>query len=355
MEALLQKLLNSQGEGCVTIIANTHRIRTAIKQDELTVKNLAREAEERLLALYKKSFAQPIIDNIYQALSSIDFSQNLEALMIFAGPTLSEFITLPTEVRNRVIIDKTFATRDLIRAISEAPFYYVLVLSRKRARLIVAHGDKAVEELGHPFPIENIDYERLRSQLPPDRLTASAIEGFFHEVDKTVAAVLKHKPRQLIIAARVRNFALYEKICSTPEMIIGNATLKSDDQKAQAIISEAWPVAVKMLKDFNKKRLKELEKAISSGKFLNDYNDVWEALNAGRGRILFVKKGFHQPAAFVNGRVALIEKVVKDAKGIVEDIIDEMIEQALAHGGEVVYVDGPGLDPYNGIALVTRY
>ncbi len=51
MEALLQKLLNSQGEGCVTIIANTHRIRTAIKQDELTVKNLAREAEERLLAL----------------------------------------------------------------------------------------------------------------------------------------------------------------------------------------------------------------------------------------------------------------------------------------------------------------
>ena len=355
METLLQKLLSSQGEGCVTIIASTHRVRSGIRQDELAVKNLAREAEERLLTLYEKSFAQPIIENIHKAIASIDFSKNLEALMIFAGPTVSEFITLATEVKNRVVIDRTFATRDLIRAISEAPTYFVLVLSRKRARLILAYGGNAVEETGHPFPIENVDYERLRSQLPPDRLTASAVEGFFHQVDKALAAVLKKKPRPLIVAAGERNFALFEKICSTPEMIVGNLPLKSDQQKAHAIVAEAWPLAVKLLQEYNKERIKELEKAISSGKFLNDYNEVWEALTSGRGRVLFVKKGFHQPAAFSNGRVALIEKAVKDAKGVVEDIIDEMIEQALAHGGEVMYVSGPELDPYNGIALITRY
>lgn len=355
MDALLQKLLNTQGEGCVTIIAGTHRVRTGIKQDELVVKNLAREAEERLLAQYEKSFAEPIIQNIHKAIASIDFSRNFEALMIFAGPALSEYITLSTEVKNRVVIDKTFATRDLIRAISETPSYYVLVLSRKRARLIEAHGDKAIEERGQPFPIENQDYERLRSQLPPDRLTTSAVEGFFRQVDKAVVSVLKNKMRPLIVAAGVRNYALFEKICSTPEVIIGNIPLKSDEHKAHAVVAEAWPLAVKMLQEYNKGRIKELEKAISSGKFLNDYNEVWEALVSGRGRVLFVKKGFHQPAIFTNGRLALVEKVVKDANGVVEDIIDEMIEQALAHGGEVVYVIGSELDSYNGIALVVRY
>lgn len=355
MEALLQKLLSAQGEGCVTIIAPTHRIKTGIRQDELAVKNLVREAEERLLGLFDKNFAQQIMDNLHKVIASIDFSHNLDALMIFASPAIAEYITLPTEVRARVVIDKTFATRDLIRAISELPSYYVLVLTRKLARLIYAAGDKVVEEAGSPFPIENQDYERLRSQLPPDRVTASAVEGFFHEVDKAVASVLKHRPRPLIVAAATRNFSLYEKISSHKDLIVGSIPLKSDTQRAHAVVSEAWPVAVRMLQEYNKGRLKELEEAISAGRFLNDYTEVWEALTSGRGRVLFVKKGFHQPAAFVSGRVALIEKAVKDAKGVVEDIIDEMIEQVLAHSGEVVYISGPELDRFNGIALITRY
>ncbi|MGC8864945.1 MAG: hypothetical protein ACP5O2_04385 [Bacteroidales bacterium] len=355
MEALLQRLLNIQGEGCITIIAPTHRIKTEIKQDELVVKNLVKEAEDRLLGLFEKNFAQPIIDNLHRVIASIDFSHNLDALLIFASPTLAEYITLPTEVKARVVIDNTFATRDLIRAISELPIYYVLVLTRKLARLIYAVGDKVVEEAGNPFPLENQDYERLRSQLPPDRVTASAVEGFFHEVDKAVASMIKQKPRPLIVAAATRNFSLLEKISSHKDLIAGSIPLKSDTQKAHAVVAEAWPVVVRMLQEYNQGRLKELEKAISAGRFLNDYSEVWEALTSGRGGVLFVKKGFHQPAAFVNGRVALIEKAVKDAKGVVEDIIDEMIEQALAYGGEVVYINGPELDRFNGIALITRY
>lgn len=355
MKDILQKLLNAEGEGCVTIIASTHRVKTGIKQDELTIKNLVKEAEDRLLGMYEKKFAESIINNIHKAIGTIDFSKNLDALMIFAGPTISEYITLPTEVKNRVVIDKTFATRDLIRAKSETPSYYILVLSRKFARLIIAQGERVLQEIGSPFPLYNEDYERLRSQLPPDRLKASALEGFYHSVDKALSIHLKNKPLPLIIAAGVRNYAHFEKITSMPDMIAGNALIKSTENKAHTIVAEAWPIVVKMLQEYNKNRIKNMEKAMGSGKLLSDYNEVWNALISGRGRVLFVKKGFHQPAALTDGKIALIEKVVKDAKGVVEDIIDEMIEQCLAHGGEVVYVEGNELDCYNGIALITRY
>ena len=42
-----------------------------------------------------------------------------------------------------------------------------------------------------------------------------------------------------------------------------------------------------MMKEINQKKneecLEELGQAVSSGRFLTDYNEIWEAVKAGRG------------------------------------------------------------------------
>ncbi len=49
MNTTLKKLKNINSENCITIILNTHRTKPGYLKDELTLKNLIKEAEDRLM------------------------------------------------------------------------------------------------------------------------------------------------------------------------------------------------------------------------------------------------------------------------------------------------------------------
>lgn len=155
MNITLKELKDIVSENCVSIILNTHRTSPDNKKDVLTLKNLIKEAEERLLANENKRDAQKLVQRLLDLEAKIDHSQNLESLILFVNENIAEYTRLPVSVDNRVIIDDTFATRDLIRALHQEINYYVLVVSRQKTRLIEAFNDKVVREIGNPFPIEN--------------------------------------------------------------------------------------------------------------------------------------------------------------------------------------------------------
>ena len=54
MNAELHQLKDVFSPGCVTLILNTHRTKPENLQDAITLKNLANEAEQRLLASFDK-------------------------------------------------------------------------------------------------------------------------------------------------------------------------------------------------------------------------------------------------------------------------------------------------------------
>ena len=88
---------------------------------------------------------------------------------------------------------------------------------------------------------------------------------------------------------------------------------------------------------------------------MSDFNGIWTAIQEGRGKTLFVKQGFYQPALLVGGEILLVEKLERDQKGVIDDIIDEMIEQNLSFGGDIVFLEGNELDEFQNVALITRY
>jgi hypothetical protein len=355
MDNILKKIKDIQAEACVTIILNTHRTRPDNEKDPLVLKNLVKEAEQRLYETYEKRFVWPIMDNLNKLVEKIDHQQNLESLIVFVNQKTAEYTRLPVKVVDRVIIDNTFATRDLVRAMHQESSYYVLVLSRQNARLIEAYNDKVVTELGGDFPIKNNLYTTDRQDLSSNKGTDNLIEEFFNRVDKVVQVAIKDNPLPILLATETRNVHHYTKVADKKHTIIGDINRNRDDEKAHHIIPDAWEVVKAKNKERIAARIAELHKAVGAGKFLSDLTEIWNAIQHGRGQTLFIKKGYFQPAIMQNDKVMPIDKIEKDQKDVIDDIVDEMIEFNLSFGGDNVFIEGDELQKFNNLALITRY
>ena len=55
----------------------------------------------------------------------------------------------------------------------------------------------------------------------------------------------------------------------------------------------------------------------------------------------------------MDGKILFVEKFERDQKGVIDDIIDEMIEQNLSFGGDIVFLERNELDELPNIALIT--
>jgi hypothetical protein len=355
MNHLLKQLKDIRAEGCVSLCLNTHRTKPGYLKDAILLKNLLREAEKKLPDVLDKRKAKKLIERMNTLAESIDHSHNLESLIIFINEEVAEYIRLPIEVTDRAVVDNTFATRDLVRALHRQAEYYVLVISRNQARLIEAANDRLIGEAGPPFPVQNKSlYATDKLSLSMARGTDNLIEEFFNQVDKVVQEQTKHNPMPIILVTEERNRFHYEKV-TDKNKLIGHLNQNRDAEKAQNIVRDAW----KIVKEVNEKRIRqrkeELREAVARQNFLTDLSEIWLAVNEGRGKTVFVSADYFQPARIVNGRVILAEELPVDTPGFVDDIVDEIIEINLKHGGDTVFLPGSQMEKFGGVALVTRY
>ncbi|MGF1556289.1 AOC03_06830 family ribosome hibernation factor [Paucihalobacter sp.] len=358
MNPIFKRIKNIQTEGCVTIVVSTHRSHPENEGDALRLKNLVKNAEERLYDSFEKRFVWPIMEHLEALVEKIDHRKNLESLLIFANKDMAEYTRLAINVTDRVIIDDTFATRDLVRAEHEQEAYYTLVLSKNEARLIEAMNDNAIAEVKGNFPYENqtlYNTDKLQRTLAGS--DENLIKEFFNRIDKEVQTVLKAHSLPVIIIADERNLTHFMEIADRKEFYLGGITkLRGvEGAKIHHIIDQAWPEVHKLNRERNAKRMEELGKAVGSGKFLSDLNEIWNAILQGKAQTLFIKKGYFQPGIIEGNKVVPVETLEKEQPNACDDIIDEMIEQNLAFGGDTVFIEGNALEKFQNIALITRY
>ena len=355
MNAILNKFKEVTDECCVTIILTTHRTLPDNAKDSIVLKNLVKEAEKRILADCNKEEASLIIGKLNKLAAEIDHRYNLESLVLFVNKDYAEYTRLPLKVEDRVVIDNTFHTRDLIRALNREAGYYVLLLSRHKARMIEALSDKSVKENVSFFPIEN-----SMTTVPPgaasiaNRVSSLQAE-FFNSVDKMVNEVYKEKSLPVIVCTGESNYSEYINVANNKEIYLGNIEGNKMMEKSHHAVEAVWPTVKEIQKEKNQKRLGELEAAVDRNHFVTDFNEIWSALNEGRGRTLFVKQGYFQPARIVDERIQLVAPNEAEETEVVDDIIDEMLEKTMQNGGEAVFMYEDELDKFQGLVLVTRY
>ncbi|MDC8000187.1 hypothetical protein POV26_04020 [Aequorivita todarodis] len=357
MNITLKQLKDIRSENCITIIATTHRTKPDYLNDGLRLKNLIKEAEDRLMADTSKRNATHLMEKLNTLAAEIDHSQNLESLMLFVNDEVAQYTRLPIKVEDRVVIDETFATRDLVRAMHLETHYYILVLSQEKIRLIEAMNDKIIREIGNPFPIENTQFfSKNRAAAAIASRQTSLIAEYFNQADKKVNEVRKDNPLPVLICGLEENHNEYLKIADNKRSIFNIFLNKNKiNDTAHSIVDESWKIVKDYVVKKNNERKEELKKAVGENKFLSDTNEIWNAISEGRIQTLFIEQGLFQPAVMKNGEIQYVSDEERNDTGVIDDIYDEMIEANMDFGGDVVFLPKGELTKFNGFGAITRY
>lgn len=356
MNTTLKRLNKIKSGNCITIVLNTHRTHPDAEKDAIVLKNLVNEAIERLSVNEEKNVARALAEKLETLAKSIDHRENLDSLLLFVNKEISEIVRLPIAVTNRVLIGDSFATRDLVRCINLATQYYILVLNKDEAKLIAAKNDQVTQESIAPFPIQNADHSKTFSAQSKDMNRAGdLISEFFNFVDKAVNKVRNENLLPVLICSDESNYYEYLKIADQKDSILPEFLNRSrQNEKANAIVADAWPIIQQYQQNKNDARKSELLQAVNEQKFLSDANDISHAIAQGRVQTLFLEHELHQSATVENGQIGYEKNMPAGTNGI-DDIYDDLIGRHMDSGGDVVFLPQGTLEQFNGLGAVTRY
>ena len=125
----------------LSILLPTHRTFPDNKQDPILVKNLVDEATNRLSQEFSTRELEPLLKRLETLVSEIDYPHTLNGLALYVSHDFAKLYYLPFSVPARVVIDQTFATRDLVYGMRRSLRYWVLLLSQASTRLLAGTGE----------------------------------------------------------------------------------------------------------------------------------------------------------------------------------------------------------------------
>lgn len=354
---VLQQIKNKT---CVTITLPTHRAAPENKQDPIRLKNLVKQAMERLADGALSGDLDALKKQLDQLMDDLDYRNMQDGLALFASPDFSRAIYLPFVLKERVVVGDSFFTRDLVFAMNRTPRFWVLVLSEKPTRLyeglrneltevqdggfpLIHEGPGGEEPLPGGFGIQKSAYRDERHRQ------------FFRQVDEALKPFLATDPLPLVAVGVDRYLAFFDEVTSNKDSILTTLKGSHDKTSPYELAKLIWPLVEDSLNQTRTRIVSELEKAISERKFVSTVGEVWRLANEGRGRILLVEEGFHFPARIDETGRTLIPDDNTDAQDVMEDAVDRIIETVLEKQGQVVFMDDGQLELHRRIALILRY
>ncbi len=341
----------------VSILLTTHRTSPDNKRDPILLKNLATEATDRLVELLGKRDAGPMIRKLEAQVAAIDLRHTLDGMAIFVSDAHAGVYLLPVPLVPRVIIDDTFATRDLVFAMNRSPRYWVLALSEQPTRLFEGVRETLVEVRGGGFPM--VHGGPGGSTALPKLIDKSKYEDehhqqFFRRVDQALAKFTKADPLPICVVGVERWLSHYRSVTSHKD-IVATVTGNHDQTPAHDLGKLVWPAVRDALSVKRQRALDALDAAIGAQRFASGLGEAWRRAQEGRGDLLLVEQDYHQAARLDAAAGQLHLVAADDPSANMADAVDDLIELVLAKQGNVVFVDDGVLEGHQRVALTLRY
>ncbi|MDV2998409.1 MAG: hypothetical protein N5P05_000015 [Chroococcopsis gigantea SAG 12.99] len=352
----LEKLQSLTQVPALSILLPTHRTSPDNKRDPIVLKNLVDEAKQRLLEEFSKREIEPIFDRLDTLVEKVNYPHTLDGLALYVGPDHSELYYLAFPVPARVIIDQTFATRDLVYGLHREQSYWVLLLSQNSTRLLAGTGETLEEVEDGTFPIQ-MTGPGATSPIPFDADTSyldDRFRRFFQGVDSALSEYIGTDSAPLIVGGVVRQVSFFQEVSAHTSAIVGTLGGNYDRLKAHDIVSEVLPLMHSYRQKQREEALEDLEAAVSAQRVVSSVGEAWRLAQEGRGKRLLVEKNYHVPAVLDDtGNLVLVDEI--GGTEVIDDAVDEVIEAVLAKGGTISMVDDGSLTAHQGIALILRY
>jgi hypothetical protein len=353
----LEKLAAEKNAPCVSISLNTHRTHPQNAQDEILLKNLLNDAEERVIAEFGKRGVASLLDKIESISSEIDVNYNLDSLHIFLSNDTTEILrsALPVS-HNEVHISETFAIRPLIKVFNRSEEYLILLLSQSGVHLYTAINDGITSEIRNDdFPFSEIGHYMAHSNKSRDtNHVDNTIQEFLNKVDKALMKVHNETHLNCVVVSTKDNYNGLLQMADKPKLYLGLALVDNHNVAHDHIVKQTWEVIKVLQKESRTNAVGELKEAVSKGTVITDLQEIYQAAKEGRGDLLAVSQDFEQPVLMTSDKSF---KIVNDVTlpNVIDDITSNIAWEVLSKKGRVVFLDGDQLQGLGNIALKTRY
>ncbi|GAA3217217.1 hypothetical protein GCM10010468_39800 [Actinocorallia longicatena] len=328
----------------------------------MRLKTLLDQARHRLEGLdLERGVAEEIIDNLEKAAGQVDFEHVAEGLVLLAAPggESHAFVLPRVSVAERVIIDDTFATRDLVAMFESTWKYWVLVLSEQPTRLWSGDGERLEEVANALFPLEfedSLPDERGTTPTQPKqfRIQDDRRMQFFRDVERHLTEVVRQDDRPIIVLGVPRYLTYFGDLADGPvaRSVIGTVEGSYDTASAPELAQLVGPVLEAEHRRVQERAVAELDGARSAKLYAGGLEETWELASQARIAHLIVEEGFFAPARAHDGRLYPADGTEGD---FVNDAVDDLIEATLNGDGRVTFVPDGALAAEDRIAAVLRF
>jgi len=356
----IHNLQQFSGYPSLTITLPTHRTSPDNRQDPIRLKNLIRQATERLRSEFGKSEIEPLLSRLENLAANVNYRHALDGLVLLVNRDFDAKYYLPFSLPERVVVADNFLTRDLVFAMNRTRRYWVLVLSEKPTRLFEATRDTLSEVQEGGFPLI---HEGPGGELPLPggfgvRKSAYRDEHhrqFFRTVDNALKPFLAEDPLPLVVLGVNRFLAFFNEITAHKEYILATLNGSHDKTSSSNLAKLVWPLAENGLAKKREKYLTELDRAVGEQKVASTIGEAWRLANEGRGKLLLVEEDFHTPGRLDDTGINILPADDPTQPGVIPDVVDDIIETVLSKQGQVVFTQNGQLMAHQRIALILRY
>jgi hypothetical protein len=288
---------------------------------------------------------------------------------VFVSATTATAVHLPVPVKDRAVVDPTFATRDLVRALHRTPRHVVLALGLDEARLFDVIGADVRPAPGRSFPRKAAGsgsapgpgedghrqaghgrqrHGRQRDDRPQQR------RAFLRDVDRALGAYLSLHPAPLVLVGTDRVLAEFRQISGNLGRLAGSVHGSMLTAPTADLVARIQPVLTGYLRSRQAEALALLDRRTGANRVAVGIDSAWLAARTERPEMLAVEEGFFYPARLDAGGDLLVPAADVEHPEVIDDVVDELIEAVLRRGGWVALVEDGGLADRGRVALTLR-
>lgn len=320
------------------------------------LERLLGEADRRLRLELDAAAASARIDALRVLAETVADDRGQRAIALFASATHRAASRLPDPVEDRVVVDDTFATRDLVRALHRSPTYLVVLLGEPGARLFSGRGRVVREIADDWFPvIEDPPPPGERGQRhDPGRQAEERRRRLVRTIDRGLDRPLAQGDGPVFVAGPEARVAAFLGGSRHRTRVEGDVRRTLASTVGLAELSRmVWPLVEAWLDRRQAADLAAVAASAGARRLAAGIDEVFPLAREGRGDLLVVEEGFSLPVLIDGDR--LDREVDGTAPGVVDDVVDEVIEAVMTRGGRVGIVADGTLAERGRIALKLRY
>lgn len=350
-------LARRRAEPAVTILLPVGQPTAAHPENEGRLRGLVERALEITESWWGPEPAQGVATQLERPeLQLEERGETAHGLALLVTPDDGEALRLPFPVDEQVVVNRTFATRQLLEGLARHPRHRVLVLDGHRAELYEGRGRRLTEVRAHGFPVH---VEPPHEQDTPQRDLPIHEEAereehriVYRDVDDALEAAERADPLPVVVTAVERELAVFRDVTRHADLLAGEVTGNYAEVRPAELAEVTRPVVAAYRTVQQDEVLERVREAHGHDRAVTGLHAVKQAVEEGRGHLLVVEEGFTFPGHWVDD-VVPGEAAATQPGG--EEIVDDVIEAMLLAGGEVEFVPAGSLSDLEHLAALTRY